>query len=96
MKKRLMLNELREMDRRDEASRIRLLEMAVDNVLEDSGYAIQFWRDVELYGVREALTYLKNSRCLRPDKDLTEIEKLIMEFESERTENKFWKEEEDE
>src|SRR6516162_6029738 len=63
-KQRLTQRILEEMDRGDEGSRVRRLEMAVDACLDDQAYAIQFWQDVNLYGVREALSYLQGCTAI--------------------------------
>jgi hypothetical protein len=39
----------------------RELEMAVEAGLSSAGYAVQFWRDMGLYGLDEAITYLGRS-----------------------------------
>lgn len=39
---------------------IREFEMATDILLITPMYQIQFWEDVRIYGVREAILYVKN------------------------------------
>ncbi len=53
--------DLEQHDRNQSDSTIRLLEMTVDNVVPETGYSVQFWQDVKLYGVDEAILYLKDT-----------------------------------
>lgn len=41
---------------------IRQLEMEIDHLTAGDGYTMQFFRDLELYGLKEAIDYLK-SHC---------------------------------
>jgi len=59
MAKRVTLKIMRAYDASHDSSLVRELEMAVDALTKSDGYSVQFWRDVELYGLREALIYLK-------------------------------------
>lgn len=54
------LRMLMEHDRRHEDCMVREFEMAIDDRFPDPAYALQFWQDVRLYGVREAILYVKN------------------------------------
>jgi hypothetical protein len=60
--KRLTLSRLREIDDTLSTSYVREIEMLVDSICQPTipQYPIQFWRDVELYGLQEALLYLSN------------------------------------
>jgi len=80
--KRLIQRILEEMDRRDEGGRVRRLEMAVDACLDDQVYAIQFWHDVRLYGVREALSYLQGCTAInaKAKEDNCAFVKRLIEF----------------
>ncbi len=60
MKKRVSLNQLRQHDRDCDDSIVRELEMIVESHLYKSDYALQFWSDVRLYGVDEAILYVRN------------------------------------
>lgn len=60
MSKRIYLRALKAHDRATDDCTVRELEMHVDSVLTSPGYSIQFWRDAELYGVDEAILYVKN------------------------------------
>jgi phage terminase large subunit GpA-like protein len=53
----LRLHEMRQHDLNNGTCHVRLIEMDVDAICMDAGhpgYSQQFWRDVRLYGVREA------------------------------------------
>lgn len=52
---------------------VRQVEMMVDRIITDQGQSIQFCRDVNLYGLKEAITYLKG---YVPNGDFTELDKL--------------------
>lgn len=73
-KKRLRLSQLQAIDRasfEDEftANCVRKLEMLVDNA-HPRGYGphcVQFWADVRLYGVREAVMYLEKVPGVKPE-----------------------------
>lgn len=60
MKKRVYLRDLRDHDLRHNDSVVRSLEMQVDAAINEAGYRLQFWRDVALYGVDEAILYVHN------------------------------------
>ena len=60
-KKRYYLHDLEKYDAENDASIIRELEMSVDSVIRDIDYSVQFWKDVRLYGVEEAILYLENN-----------------------------------
>lgn len=49
-------------DAKTDDSLVRELEMAVDMAFTSPGYAIQFWQDVQLYGIWEAILYVKNGK----------------------------------
>ena len=57
-----------------EKDEVRHLEMLVDRVATNPGISIQFWSDVRLYGVDEAVTYLRRY-C--PSADYTELDSLV-------------------
>lgn len=59
--KKYYLRNLEAFDATAGESVVRELEMDVDNILSHSaGRIMQFWRDVQLYGVDEAITYVRN------------------------------------
>jgi hypothetical protein len=60
MKKRYYFYQLRTFDLAYQNEVVRRLEMAVDLAIHDRGYILQFWRDTKLYGVDEAILYVKN------------------------------------
>lgn len=67
-------------DRENDDCIVRQLEMCVDNTIITPGYSIQFWRDVALYGVEEAILYLRNGKHGNADvlaKEWEEIKKRI-------------------
>lgn len=51
---------LEEYDRINDSCLVRLLEMKVDAIVPQAGYSVQFWKDVRLYGVDEAIRYLQD------------------------------------
>ena len=56
---------LHEMQKHDEVNRdetVRELEMIADGAITSSGYPVQFWQDVQLYGVDEAILYVRNGK----------------------------------
>jgi hypothetical protein len=59
-KKRITKLMLRQWDQKHDSDLVRELEMHVDAVLIRSDYSPQFWTDASLYGIDEALLYLKN------------------------------------
>lgn len=61
MKKKYYIYDLEKYDAENDASIIRELEMSVDSVIRDIEYSVQFWKDVRLYGVEEAILYLENN-----------------------------------
>ena len=73
MAKRIRLHHLRNFDYANDESLTRELEMAVDSVLIKTDYAPQFWRDVTLYGVDEAIGLLRQSGCADNDRVTTEV-----------------------
>lgn len=75
--KRIRLVHLRAYDLEKGESIVREIEMTVDYVLRDSGYALQFWRDVEVYGLEEAYLYLCNSGQHSREDDDPELDELI-------------------
>lgn len=51
---------------------VRELEMLQESVPQPTGYTIQFWRDVQLYGLREAMMYFANNATV-VDKDFASL-----------------------
>lgn len=47
-------------DEAHDTSFVREIEMTVDTYMKNNGRNIQFWKDVQLYGIHEALMFLKN------------------------------------
>lgn len=60
-KKRATLRKLEQYDLANDTSWVRTIEMYGDAVMCNHPYTVQFWNDVKLYGLDEALTYLVNS-----------------------------------
>jgi len=54
------LRMLMQHDKKTGDSMVREFEMATDMLLTSPGYQLQFCQDVRLYGVREAILYVKN------------------------------------
>ena len=55
---RLMLRRAQEQDLSNGTSWVRLLEMELEMIVSN-GILLQFFRDFEIYGLREAMIYLK-------------------------------------
>lgn len=55
------------------SDRIRELEMAVDACVVDQGYAMQFFTDLQIYGLREAVTYLTNTTPPSKAEELSKV-----------------------
>ena len=55
---RLMLRRAQEQDLSNSTSWVRLLEMELEMIVSN-GILLQFFRDFEIYGLREAMLYLK-------------------------------------
>lgn len=62
MAKKYYLRDLKKYDADNGASVVRQLEMEADMAITSPGYPIQFWKDVQLYGVDEAILYVKNGK----------------------------------
>lgn len=60
MSKRITLSMLQSHDEAKGDSVVRELEMAVDGACNTPGYPVQFWNDVRIYGVEEAIQYFVN------------------------------------
>ncbi len=59
---RANLKTLRELEEKHDESYVREIEMVADLALTAPGYSLQFWRDVQLYGMREAILYVRNGK----------------------------------
>lgn len=59
-KRIITLQRLQKLDEKRQSSNVRLIEMVVDKITNHDGYSMQFWRDVEICGLREAIMYLHN------------------------------------
>jgi hypothetical protein len=57
---RAKLHTLRQLDAKHGESYVREIEMAADVALTTPNYSVQFWRDVAVYGMREAILYVRN------------------------------------
>lgn len=79
--KRIYLHLIQKFDLKYDQSFVREIEMLVDHAIDHSSYAIQFWRDVERYGLKEALTYLLGSGEIRNEADVPELSRLVSECE---------------
>jgi hypothetical protein len=78
--KKVRLNDIRVYDfahEDEESCFVRLLEMTVDQITQNSAYIPQFWKDVELYGLDEATAYLKREL---PDLNYKEYDALVDEI----------------
>ena len=75
--KRIFYKDLVEYDRRKGTSLVRELEMEVDGALTTPHYSVQFWKDVRLYGLREAVAYVRNGNHGDADKIQAAIDRII-------------------
>lgn len=81
MNKRLFLKEMREYDQANDSNFVREMEMVVEAGLKDSAYSIQFWDDVQTYGLREAVLYVKNGdRHRRLPDVIAKANEILMVF----------------
>lgn len=88
MTKRITLAQIRAYDAaniKNESCLVRQLEMEVDYLTINDGYSVQFFRDLNLYGLREAIRYLKN-HCNQKNRtdfnfDFVDIEKIAQVIE---------------
>lgn len=53
---------LREHDLAHHASLVRELEMVADSAITATGYAVQFWTDVRIYGIDEAIMIVEDNK----------------------------------
>jgi hypothetical protein len=86
--KKINFRQMQQFDLEREECFVRLIEMEVDGVLhrckntsatQQTGISVQFWRDVTLYGIDEALAYFKNY-LNGEDVDYTDLEKAIADM----------------
>lgn len=75
--KRIFYRDLVAYDRKNGTSLVRELEMEVDAALTTSSYAVQFWRDMKLYGLKEAIAYVRNGNHGDADKIQKAADKII-------------------
>jgi hypothetical protein len=66
--KKIFLRDMRQHDLAHGECLVRELEMTVDGELREAAYSVQFWRDMELYGIDEAMDYLETANVLKDDK----------------------------
>jgi len=62
-KTRWYFHKLKAYDRDNHTSIVRELEMEADLCIKLRGYVPQFWRDAEVYGVDEAITYVESNKA---------------------------------
>lgn len=59
----------------EESCLVRSMEMTLDSIVQQPGInqaiGIQFWEDVRLYGLEEAMVYLRQNL---PDTDLSQLQ----------------------
>lgn len=58
-KPRVYFHQMQMYDLEHGESYVRTIEMMVDEICNDVGWSMQFWRDCQTYGIREAYVYLK-------------------------------------
>lgn len=78
-KYRITTNRLKKLDEKNGSSHIRLIEMIVDEITGNDGYSMQFWKDMEVCGLREAILYLEQHKPLGHH-NITEYGKLYKEY----------------
>ena len=79
MAKRITLTDMRDMESNGVPITIRNLEMSIEQLLPNTqlGYSLQFWTDVDTYGLNEALMYLK---LQIPNRDLSPLKPMVEFF----------------
>ena len=60
MTKKITLSTIEELDRKIRASNVRWLEMTLENYAMDQGVVLQFFTDLRIYGLREAMLYVRS------------------------------------
>ncbi len=70
MKKRLFFNEVRTHDLKKDTCYIRELEMVIESGIIDQMQVIQFRRDFEVYGLREAILFLTNGDYVKNEEEV--------------------------
>lgn len=77
--KRIMMHEIMQHDKVNADSILRELEMVVDRCTSETGGAIQFFTDLRLYGLDEAIVYLRKAKYFRPaeNEELVKIQAKI-------------------
>ncbi len=58
--KKWYLWELQKHDLAHDTTIVRELEMTCDSVITPSDYVPQFWKDAQVYGIDEAILYVRN------------------------------------
>ena len=59
-RKKITLSTIEELDRKIRASNVRWLEMTMENYAMDQGVVLQFFTDLRIYGLREAMLYVRS------------------------------------
>lgn len=83
---RITLKKIQALDEQEdkldgEGCRVRLIEMMVDSACDcNVGVSIQFWRDVDLYGLKEAVMLLEGY-CTVPQKLKDATDFVLLEAE---------------
>lgn len=82
VRRRLFLSVLNEIDNfyqddEDNGSNVRLIEMIVDDITGNDGYSMQFWQDVKIYGLSEAIMYLQQHRPIANYTELIAVYKKV-------------------
>lgn len=74
---KIYLSKLQKYDKNHGTSIVRELEMIADSCITSPGYSIQFWRDVALYGIDEAIAYVMTGKHGDYEQLKTKFEKVL-------------------
>lgn len=73
------LNKLKKYDSDNFTSIVREIEMTLDILTSDTSVIMQFWTDVELYSVTEALQYAEQYLSISDHEQLTKAAQAILD-----------------
>ncbi|MBT7185740.1 MAG: hypothetical protein HN831_05370 [Waddliaceae bacterium] len=89
-RKKITLTTIEELDRKIHASNTRWLEMTIEHYALSQGVVLQFFRDLHLYGLNEAMAYVRSyaKKGEYREEIIPKIEEIIEKVEIAITEGK--------
>ena len=89
-RKRIHLGDIRALDRKKNFSNLRWLEMTIEQDALSQGVVLQFFRDLHLYGLNEAMAYVRSyaKKGEYREEIIPKIEEIIEKVEIAITEGK--------